>query len=81
MKRGHHGKGKSHGGMRRGGGMRGLNGINLSDTQKEQIRGIHETVHRVLDLADTEGITTAAAADLVAERRIEHARMTSSAGD
>ena len=47
----------------------------------EQIRGIHATVHRVLDLADAESITTAAAADLVAERRIEAARMTTSAGD
>lgn len=47
----------------------------------DQIREIHHTVHRVLDLADAEGITTAAAADLVAERRIEHARMTSRAGD
>lgn len=47
----------------------------------EQIRGIHATVHRVLDLADAEGITTAAAADLVAERRIEQARMTTNAGD
>jgi len=42
----------------------------------EQIRGIHDTVLRVLGLADAEGITTAAAADLLAERRIETARMT-----
>ncbi|MEO6318079.1 MAG: Glu/Leu/Phe/Val dehydrogenase dimerization domain-containing protein [Acidimicrobiales bacterium] len=47
----------------------------------EQIRGIHQTVHRVLDLAGAEGITTAAAADLVAERRIERTRMTTSARD
>jgi len=45
----------------------------------QQIRGIGATVHRVLDLADAEGITTAAAADLLAERRIEAARMTRSA--
>ena len=42
----------------------------------ERIRGIHDTVLRVLDLADAEGITTAAAADLLAERRIDAARMT-----
>ena len=47
---------------------------------EERIRGIHDTVLRVLDLADAEGITTAAAADLLAERRIEAARMTSSRG-
>lgn len=47
----------------------------------EHIRGIHDTVLRVLDLADAEGITTAAAADLLAERRIEAARMTNRAGD
>jgi glutamate dehydrogenase/leucine dehydrogenase len=41
---------------------------------EERIRGIHDTVLRVLDLADAEGITTAAAADLLAERRIEAAR-------
>lgn len=46
----------------------------------ERIRGIHDTVLRVLDLADAEGITTAAAADLLAERRIEAARMTARAG-
>lgn len=40
----------------------------------EHIRGIHDTVLRVFDLADAEGITTAAAADLLAERRIEAAR-------
>jgi leucine dehydrogenase len=43
---------------------------------EERIRGIHDTVLRVLDLADEEGITTAAAADLLAERRIEAARLT-----
>jgi leucine dehydrogenase len=42
----------------------------------EHIRGIHDTVLRVLALADDEGITTAAAADLLAERRIEAARST-----
>jgi leucine dehydrogenase len=50
------------------------------DRADERIRGIHDTVLRVLDLAEAEGITTAAAADLLAERRIEGARMTS-AGD
>jgi leucine dehydrogenase len=40
----------------------------------EHIRGIHDTVLRVLDLADAEHLTTAAAADLLAERRIEAAR-------
>ena len=40
---------------------------------EERIRGIHDTVLRVLDLADAEGITTAAAADLLAERRIDAA--------
>jgi leucine dehydrogenase len=44
---------------------------------EERIRGIHDTVLRVLDLAAEEGITTAAAADLLAERRIDAARMTS----
>ncbi len=43
---------------------------------EERIRGIHDTLLRVLDLADAEGITTAAAADLLAERRIQEARMT-----
>jgi glutamate dehydrogenase/leucine dehydrogenase len=47
---------------------------------EERIRGIHDTVLQVLDLADAEGITTAAAADLLAERRIDAARMTRSAG-
>ncbi len=41
---------------------------------EDRIRGIHDTVHRVLDLAEAEGITTAAAADLLAERRIAEAR-------
>jgi leucine dehydrogenase len=45
-----------------------------------RIRGIHDTVLLVLDLAHEEGITTAAAADLLAERRIEAARMTPHAG-
>ena len=45
-----------------------------------RIRGIHDTVLRVLDLAATEGITTAAAADLLAERRIDAARMNGSRG-
>jgi len=40
----------------------------------ERIRGIRDTVLRVLDLAGVQGITTAAAADLLAERRIEAAR-------
>jgi glutamate dehydrogenase/leucine dehydrogenase len=47
----------------------------------EHIRGIYDTVLRVLDLADAESISTAAAADLLAERRIEAARMTTSSGD
>ena len=47
----------------------------------ERIRGIHDTVLRVLDVADAEGITTAAAADLLAERRIEAARMAGGVGD
>jgi glutamate dehydrogenase/leucine dehydrogenase len=46
------------------------------DRADERIRGIHDTVLRVLDLATAESITTAAAADLLAERRIEEARMT-----
>jgi glutamate dehydrogenase/leucine dehydrogenase len=37
----------------------------------ERIRGIHDTVRRVLQLAEEEGITTADAADRLAERRIE----------
>ena len=44
---------------------------------EERIRGIHDTVLRVLDLAAAEGITTAAAADLLAERRIDAARHAS----
>jgi leucine dehydrogenase len=47
---------------------------------EEHIRGIRDTVHRVLDLADAEAITTAAAADLLAERRIEAARTTRRSG-
>jgi leucine dehydrogenase len=39
----------------------------------ERIRGIRTTVHRVLDLAEDEGITTSEAADRLAERRIEEA--------
>lgn len=42
----------------------------------EHIRGIHDTVLRVFDLADREGLTTAAAADRLAERRIEASRRT-----
>lgn len=41
---------------------------------EERIRGIRDTVRRVLDLAELEGTTTAAAADLLAERRIAAAR-------
>ena len=41
----------------------------------ERIKRIHDTVLRVFDLADTDGITTAAAADQLAERRIEAARL------
>ena len=47
---------------------------------EEQIRGIEDTVRRVLDLAEAEAITTAAAADLVAERRIDAARTTRRTG-
>jgi leucine dehydrogenase len=39
----------------------------------ERIRGIRTTVHRVLDVAEDEGITTSEAADRLAERRIEEA--------
>jgi leucine dehydrogenase len=39
----------------------------------ERIRGIYDTVLRVLDLADAAGLTTAAAADRVAEQRLEAA--------
>ncbi len=39
-----------------------------------QIRGIRHTVAQVLDLAESEGVTTADAADLLAERRIDAAR-------
>jgi leucine dehydrogenase len=56
--------------------------INIAEEQRgydqaradERIRGIHDTVLRVLDLADAAGITTAAAADRLAEERIEAAR-------
>jgi leucine dehydrogenase len=41
-----------------------------------QIRGIHDTVLAVLDLSDREQLTTAATADLLAERRIAAVRMT-----
>ena len=41
---------------------------------EQRIRGIHDTVLEVLDLADAERCTTAAAADRVAERRIDAAR-------
>ena len=37
----------------------------------QRIRGIHDTVHRVLDLAAAEGIPTSEAADRLAERRIQ----------
>ncbi|MEQ1785412.1 MAG: Glu/Leu/Phe/Val dehydrogenase dimerization domain-containing protein [Acidimicrobiales bacterium] len=47
----------------------------------ERIRGIRDTVLQVLDLAQAEHTTTAAAADLLAERRIEAARATRGAGD
>jgi leucine dehydrogenase len=47
---------------------------------EERIRGIHDTVLRVLDLADAEGTTTAAAADRLAERRIDEARMIQHGG-
>ncbi|MGE3620354.1 MAG: Glu/Leu/Phe/Val dehydrogenase [Acidimicrobiia bacterium] len=35
-----------------------------------RIRGVHDTVHRVIDLAEAQGITTAEAADRLAEQRI-----------
>jgi leucine dehydrogenase len=41
---------------------------------EERIRAIRDTVRRVLELAELEGTTTAAAADLLAERRIAAAR-------
>lgn len=43
MKRGHDGERKFGHGMRGGGMMRGLHGITLTDTQKEQIRVIRES--------------------------------------
>jgi glutamate dehydrogenase/leucine dehydrogenase len=42
---------------------------------EQRIRGIHDTVLEVFDLADEAGITTAAAADRLAEQRIEAARI------
>jgi leucine dehydrogenase len=45
-----------------------------------QVRGIQDTVLEVLELADHEGITTSAAADRLAERRIEAGRMSRAAG-
>jgi glutamate dehydrogenase/leucine dehydrogenase len=39
----------------------------------ERISGIYDTVLRVLDLSDVEGLTTAAAADRFAEQRLEAA--------
>ncbi len=45
-----------------------------------RIRGIHDTLLAVLDLADRQGITTAAAADRLAEQRIEAARVTARGG-
>jgi len=47
---------------------------------EEQIRGIRLTVLQVLELAEAEGVTTAAAADLLAERRIDAASSTPPAG-
>jgi leucine dehydrogenase len=41
---------------------------------EEHIRRIHDTVLEVLDLAEAEGLTTADAADRLAERRIDAAR-------
>jgi leucine dehydrogenase len=41
---------------------------------EQRIRRIHDTVLEVLELAEGEGCTTAAAADRLAERRIEAAR-------
>jgi len=40
------------------------------------VRRIHDTVREVLDVAEAEGITTADAADRLAERRIDAARLT-----
>ncbi len=44
---------------------------------EQRIRGIYDTVLRVLDLADAEGLTTADAADRFAEQRLEAARTAS----
>jgi leucine dehydrogenase len=40
----------------------------------ERIKGIHDNLLGVLDLADADGLTTAEAADRFAERRIEAAK-------
>ncbi|MEO7428863.1 MAG: Glu/Leu/Phe/Val dehydrogenase dimerization domain-containing protein [Acidimicrobiales bacterium] len=45
---------------------------------EERIRRIYDTVLRVLDLADSEGLTTADAADRYAEQRLEAARSAGS---
>jgi leucine dehydrogenase len=45
-----------------------------------RIRGIHDTLLAVFELADSQRITTAAAADRLAEQRIEAARVTTRAG-
>ena len=58
--------------------------INIAEEQhgydhsraEAQIRRIHDTVLEVLDLAEAEGLTTADAADRLAERRIDAARMS-----
>jgi leucine dehydrogenase len=55
--------------------------INIAEEQRgydrdramDRVRSIHDRVLAVLDLADEEGITTAEAADRMAERRIEAA--------
>jgi glutamate dehydrogenase/leucine dehydrogenase len=47
---------------------------------EQRIAGIYATVLEVLDLAQGEGCTTAHAADLVAERRIDAARAARAAG-
>lgn len=48
---------------------------------EERIRGIHDTVLRVLDLADADGLTTADAADRLAEARIAAALAARRAGE
>jgi leucine dehydrogenase len=45
------------------------------DRAEAHVRRIHDTVHEVLDVAEAEGITTADAADRLAERRIDAARL------